>query len=343
MNRPTARDVAELAEVSRAAVSFVFTGRAEGNLSAETQQRIRRAADQLGYRPDEVARSLRRRRSGVIGLLSDEIATSPFAGRLVLGAMEAARERGHQVLVLESRRDPAAEAEAVAELRARRVDGIVYAAMSMRRTPVPLDIDPAHAALANCLPQDPGTHASVVPDERAGGRAAVEVLIGTGHRRIALLGGGPGDIAASARGRGFGDGMRAAGLAVRPAWRLRVGWQIDEGYAAALALLGTADRPTGVVCANDRVAAGVLLAAARLGIGVPQELSVVGYDDQDQMAAHLVPALTTVALPHHAMGAAAVRLLLDAADAGGEVDTARALRLPCPVVERDSVRPPSIP
>ncbi|MFC7471653.1 LacI family DNA-binding transcriptional regulator [Actinomadura keratinilytica] len=169
VNRPTARDVAELAEVSRAAVSFVFTGRAEGNLSAETQQRIRRAADQLGYRPDEVARSLRRRRSGVIGLLSDEIATSPFAGRLVLGAMEAARERGHQVLLLESRRDPAAEAEAVAELRARRVDGIVYAAMSMRRTPVPLDIDPAHAALANCLPQETGTYASVVPDERAAG------------------------------------------------------------------------------------------------------------------------------------------------------------------------------
>ncbi|WP_163008507.1 substrate-binding domain-containing protein, partial [Streptomyces sp. S5] len=131
--------------------------------------------------------------------------------------------------------------------------------------------------------------------------------------------------------------------AARPQWRLRVGWQIDEGYAAALALLDTADRPTGVVCANDRVAAGVLLAAARLGIAVPEELSVVGYDDQDQMAAHLVPALTTVALPHHAMGAAAVRLLLDAAEAGGEVDTARALRLPCPVVERDSVRPPPSP
>lgn len=78
MSRPTALDVAELAGVSRAAVSFVFSGRAEGNLSAKTQARIRKAADQLGYRPDEVARSLRKQRSAVIGLLSDEIATSPF-------------------------------------------------------------------------------------------------------------------------------------------------------------------------------------------------------------------------------------------------------------------------
>ncbi|RII20589.1 Catabolite control protein A [Streptomyces sp. YIM 130001] len=339
--RPTARDVAELAEVSRAAVSFVFSGRAAGNLSAETQERIRRAAEQLGYRPDEVARSLRRRRSGVIGLLSDQIATSPFAGRMVLGAMEAARERGCQVLLLESRHDPHAESEAVSELRARRVDGIVYAAMSMRRTDVPEGIDPAHAVLANCVAREPGRYASVVADEPAGGRAAVDVLIEAGHREIALFGGEEGDIAALDRARGFHDGLRAAGLVARPEWLRHAGWQIDEGYAAALDVLDSRSRPTGVVCANDRVATGVLLAAARLGIDVPGELSVVGYDDQDQVAGHLVPALTTVALPHHAMGATAVRTLLDAADAERSVDTARTVRLNCPVVRRDSVRPPT--
>lgn len=341
MSRPTARDVAELAEVSRAAVSFVFSGRAAGNLSAETQARIKKAADQLGYRPDEVARSLRKQRSAVIGLLSDEIATSPFAGRMVLGAMEAARTRGHQVLLLESRLDPAAEAEAVAELRARRVDGIVYAAMSMRRTAVPEGIAPARAVLANCLPREAGSYASVVPDERAGGRSAVNVLIEAGHREIALLGGSAGDIAASDRVRGFRDGLRAAGITAREEWVLRAGWQIDEGYAAALRVLDRPTRPTGVVCANDRVATGTLLAAARLGIDVPTGLSVVGYDDQDQMAAHLVPALTTVALPHHEMGATAVRMLLDAADAGQDVDPATARRLTCPVIMRDSVRPPA--
>ncbi|MFE2992299.1 LacI family DNA-binding transcriptional regulator [Streptomyces sp. NPDC059262] len=340
MKRPTARDVAELAGVSRAAVSFVFSGRAAGNLSAETQKRIKEAADQLDYRPDEVARSLRKTRSAVIGLLSDEIATSPFAGRMVLGAMEAARERGHQVLLLESRLDPAAEAEAVAELRARRVDGIVYAAMSMRRTAVPEGIDPARAVLANCLPREPGSYACVVADERAGGRSAVEVLIEAGHREIALLGGEKGDLAASDRARGATDGLRAAGIVAREEWTLHAGWQIDEGYAAAVRVLDQAVRPTGLVCANDRVATGALLAAARLGIDVPHELSVVGYDDQDQMAGHLVPALTTIALPHHEMGATAVRTLLDAADAGVDVDRSGAHLLTCPVITRDSVRPP---
>ncbi|MER7939779.1 LacI family DNA-binding transcriptional regulator [Streptomyces sp. NPDC094458] len=340
MNRPTARDVAELAGVSRAAVSFVFSGRAAGNLAASTQQRIRSAAEQLGYRPDEVARSLRRQRSAVIGLLSDEIATSPFAGRMVLGAMEAAREQGHQVLLLESRLDPAAEAEAVAELRARGVDGIVYAAMSMRRTAVPEGIDPARVVLANCLPAKTGTYAAVVADERAGGRAAVDVLIEEGHREIAMLGGEPENIAARDRAAGFRDGMRAAGIAVREDRLVDAGWQIDEGYAAAVRVLDGPDRPTGLVCANDRVATGALLAAARLRIDVPGDLSVVGYDDQDQMAGHLVPALTTVALPHHDMGAVAVRTLIDAADAGEGVDRTRTRLLECPVVRRDSVRTP---
>ncbi|MGD6741102.1 LacI family DNA-binding transcriptional regulator [Streptomyces sp. BH106] len=341
MKRPTARDVAQLAGVSRAAVSFVFSGRAEGNLSARTQQRIKEAADTLGYRPDEVARSLRARRTGVIGMLSDSIATSPFAGRMVLGAMEAARARGHQVLLMESGSDSAAEAEAVAELRARRVDGFVYAAMELVATDVPEGLDPGRTVLANCLPRKEGSYAAAVADERACGRGAVDVLLAAGHRDIALVGGPVGNIAADNRGLGFADGLRAAGVPVPAGRRLRVGWQIDEGYAAALRLLDVAKPPTAVVCANDRVATGVLLAAARLGISVPEQLSVVGYDDQDQMAAHLVPALTTVALPHHAMGAAAVDTLLDAVESGGPVPAGHVRRLECPVVARASVVTPA--
>ncbi|MGP3776049.1 LacI family DNA-binding transcriptional regulator [Streptomyces sp. SDT5-1] len=341
MKRPTARDVAQLAGVSRAAVSFVFSGRAEGNLSARTQRRIKEAADTLGYRPDEVARSLRARRTGVIGMLSDSIATSPFAGRMVLGAMEAARARGHQVLLMESGSDGAAEAEAIAELRARRVDGIVCAAMDLSTKDIPEALDPARTVLANCLPGKEGSYAAVVTDERAGGRSAVEALLAAGHRDIALVGGPKGNIAADDRALGFTDGMRAAGVKVLARRRLRVGWQIDEGYAAALRLLDTATPPTGVVCANDRVATGVLLAAARLGIPVPERLSVVGYDDQDQMAAHLVPALTTVALPHHAMGARAVDTLLDAVESGEPVAAGRVQRLECPVVTRASVAAPA--
>ncbi|WP_372346059.1 LacI family DNA-binding transcriptional regulator [Streptomyces sp. KL116D] len=339
MKRPTARDVAERAGVSRAAVSFVFSGRAEGNLSARTQQRIKEAADALGYRPDEVARSLRGRRTGVIGMLSDSIATSPFAGRMILGAMEAARARGHQILLMESGRDSAAAKEAVAELRARRVDGFVHASMELTATDVPEGLEPGRTVLANCLPRTAGTYAAVVADERAGGRSAVDLLLAAGHRDIALIGGPAGNIAADDRTHGFADGLRENGLAVPDGRVLRVGWQIDEGYAAALRVLESAP-PTAVVCANDRVATGVLLAAARLGLSVPRDLSVVGYDDQDEMAAHLVPALTTVALPHHAMGATAVNTLLDAVESGDPVASGEVSRVNCPVVGRDSVAPP---
>ncbi|MDQ0406818.1 DNA-binding LacI/PurR family transcriptional regulator [Streptomyces sp. DSM 40167] len=199
-------------------------------------------------------------------MLSDSIATSPFAGRMVLGAMEAARARGHQILLMESRSDPGAEAEAIAELRARRVDGFVYAAMELTMTDVPAGLDPGRTVLANCLPLAENTYAAVMTDERGGGPSAVDVLLAAGHEDVALVGGPEGNIAADNRTRGFTDGLRAAGLSARQGWVRRIGWQIDEGYAAALNLLDATERPTAVVCANGRVATGVLLAAARLGI-----------------------------------------------------------------------------
>ncbi|MER7684016.1 LacI family DNA-binding transcriptional regulator [Streptomyces sp. NPDC097610] len=337
--RPTSRDVARLAGVSHTAVSFVFNGRAEGNLSPATQERIRQAAVQLGYRPDPVARGLRRRRTAVIGLVTDEIASSPFAGRLLRGAMETAWSSDHLVLTVDSGGDRVKEDAAVAELLDRRVDGIIYAAMSLRRVRVPEGLHRTHSVLANCLPED-GSLPSVVPAERAGGRTAARVLLGAGHRRLAVIG-GLDDIASVERTRGFRDALRAESVTVPEEWIVRGGGEISAGYAGALRLLDGVDpgrRPTGVLCYNDRVAAGVLHAATRLGIDVPAELSVVGYDDQEHMAAFLTPPLTSVALPHRAMGEAAARLLLDAIDAG-RTPPATVRRLACPVVSRASVGP----
>ncbi|MFF6991290.1 substrate-binding domain-containing protein [Streptomyces sp. NPDC010273] len=337
--RPTSRDVARIAGVSHTAVSFVFNGRADGNLSPATQERIRQAAAQLGYRPDPVARGLRRRRTAVIGLVTDEIASSPFAGRLLRGAMETAWDSDHLVLTVDSGGDPAKEDAAVAELLDRRVDGIIYAAMSLRRVRVPEGLHRTHSVLANCLPDDDSLPA-VVPAERAGGRTAARLLLGAGHRRLAVIG-GLDDIASVERTRGFRDALRAGGVTVPAEWIVRGGGEISTGYAGALRLFDGVEpsrRPTGVLCYNDRVAAGVLHAATRLGIDVPADLSVVGYDDQEHMAAFLTPPLTSVALPHRAMGEAAARLLLDAIEAG-RTPPPTVRRLACPVVSRDSVGP----
>ncbi|MCX5366243.1 LacI family DNA-binding transcriptional regulator [Streptomyces sp. NBC_00124] len=337
--RPTSKDVARLAGVSHTAVSFVFNGRAEGNLSPATQERIRQAADRLGYRPDPVARGLRRRRTAVIGLVTDEIATSPFAGRLLRGAMETAWDSEHLVLTVDSGGDPAKEDAAVAELLDRRVDGIIYAAMSLRRVRVPEGLHRTHSVLANCVPDDDSLPA-VIPAERAGGRTAARLLLDEGHRRVAMVG-GQDDMASADRLRGFRDALRAEGITVPKEWVVRSGGEISSGYEGALRVLDgiAADRrPTGMFCYNDRVAAGVLHAATRLGIAVPEELSVVGYDDQEHMAAYLTPALTTVALPHRAMGEAAARLLLDSIDTG-RTSPATVRRLACPVISRASVGP----
>ncbi|CCK32721.1 transcriptional regulator [Streptomyces davaonensis JCM 4913] len=341
--RPTSRDVARLAGVSHTAVSFVFNGRAEGNLSPATQERIRQAAAQLGYRPDPVARGLRRRRTAVIGLVTDEIASSPFAGRLLRGAMETAWDSDHLVLTVDSGGDPAKEDAAVAELLDRRVDGIIYAAMSLRRVRVPEGLHRTHSVLANCLPEDDSLPA-VIPAERAGGRTAARLLLEQGHRRVAHIG-GLDDIASVERLRGFRDALRAEGITVPDEWVVRTGGEISGGYEGALRILADvpADRrPTGIFSYNDRVAAGVLHAATRLGITVPGELSVVGYDDQEHMAAFLTPPLTTVALPHRAMGEVATRLLLDAIDTG-RTPPATTRRLACDVVTRSSVGPAPTP
>jgi LacI family transcriptional regulator len=337
--RPTSRDVARLAGVSHTAVSFVFNGRAEGNLSPATQERIRQAATQLGYRPDPVARGLRRRRTAVIGLVTDEIASTPFAGRLLRGAMETAWDNDHLVLTVDSAGDPAKEDAAVAELLDRRVDGIIYAAMSLRRVRVPEGLHRTHSVLANCLPEDDSLPA-VIPAERAGGRTAARLLLEEGHRRVAMIG-GQDDIASVERLRGFRDALRAEGITVPREWVPRTGGEISGGYEGALRILGDAPagrRPTGVFCYNDRVAAGVLHAVARLGIDVPGELSVVGYDDQEHMAAFLTPPLTTIALPHRAMGEAAARLLLDSIDTG-RTPPATTRRIACPAVRRASLGP----
>jgi LacI family transcriptional regulator len=337
--RPTSRDVAQLAGVSHTAVSFVFNGRAAGNLSASTQERIRQAAAQLGYRPDPLARGLRRSRTTVIGLVTDEIASSPFAGRLLRGAMETAWASGHLIVTVDSGGDPDKEDAAVAELLGRRVDGIIYAAMSLRRARVPQGLRHTPAVFANCLPEDDSLPA-VIPAERAGGRTAAGLLLEHGHRRVAMIG-GQDDIATVERLRGFREALRAEGITVPRPWVLRVGTEMTSGYEGALRLLGEArsgPRPTGIFCYNDRVAAGVLHAAARLGIPVPDRLSVVGYDDQEHMAAFLTPPLTTVALPHRAMGETAAQLLLDSLETGRALPSTTQ-RIACPPVSRASVGP----
>lgn len=344
--KATSRDVADLAGVSRTAVSLVLNGRGAGNIAPQKQDRIMAAARALNYTPNAVAVSLQSRRSSMIGVVTDEIATTAYAGKLIQGASDAAAAEGYLLLVIDTQRDIEQEVRAYDVLQNRQVDGFLYAAMSLRPYEPPSLLHSGPAALANCY--DPADRVpAFVPDEVGGGRVATAHLIEHGHRDIVLVTGDREDVAAGLREQGFHEAMAAAGLTAR-APVPGGGWEIDKGYAAAMQVLtGPGPLPTAFVSANDRSAIGVMLAAAQLGLSVPRDLSVVGYDDDENVAPWLVPALTTVRLPHREMGERAMQVVLrrvldhDEADAVPPEPAAPARTLlECPLVVRDTVAPP---
>jgi LacI family transcriptional regulator len=351
--KATALDVARLAGTSRSAVSMVLNGRAEGSVAREAQVRIREAARQLDYRPNQVARSLRDRRSHVVGLVSGNAVTSAFDGAIIAGANALAERFGFLTLATDTEQDEERTVGAVRTLLDRTVDALIFLTSGLNTIVVPEECRAVPSALANCFPREPpaSRFPAFIPDEVQGGADAARHLIGLGHARIAFLGGTMTTPAVLWREQGFREAMLAAGLPIREHWVHRAGWDIVSGHAAAVRVLdGSADeRPTALIAANDRAAVGMVLAAASLGLRVPGDLSIVGYDDEQRLADQMVPALTTVALPQRRMGEEAMRAVLlgvglDAGDAPDlrTLPGAPDVRLvPCVLRERHSTAPPT--
>lgn len=346
MNRKaTALDVAKRAGVSRSAVSLVLNGRGDGNVAKESQDRIRQAAQELNYSPNAIALSLRNQRSRVIGILSDEVVVSPFDGNIIGGADDVARSRGFVTVVMDTERDTARDASAIETLLDRQVDGLMYVTVGLKPIEVPPGMLRVPSVLANCYDAHPEPQLHhVIPDEVTGGREATAHLLHLGHTDIALLAGSSDSPAAPLRVQGYRDAFATAGLNASEGRIHMAGWDIDAGYHGAMKLLdgvSPADRPTAIMCANDRLAIGVALAAARLGLNVPTDLSIMGYDDETRIADTMVPALTTMALPLREMGRAAMTTLLDAlegADRAG-AETTKETMVPCRLVVRESTGP----
>ncbi|MCJ1706127.1 LacI family DNA-binding transcriptional regulator [Microbacterium sp. VKM Ac-2923] len=337
MTRVRLTDVAKAAGVSPATVSLVLND-AESRISAETKERVRRVADEVGYSPNPIARSLRTRVTGTIGLVSDRIATTPFAGRMLAGAQEVARENGRLVILVDTDGHPEIESDAISTLVNHRVDGMVYASMYHRVIPAPAGL-PAGTVFLDCRPED-GGYPAVVPDDYAGGRVATQELVDAGHRRIAYIDNDEDrPVAAELRLRGYLDVLAESGIEPDPALHVFSPTSAAGGQQAAADLfaLEPAQRPTGIFAYNDRIAAGVVTWAHRHGIRIPEDLSIVGYDDQQLVASELDPPLTTVSLPHAAMGRWAMEVALGLREA----DTESPHLMDCPIVRRASVGPPA--
>lgn len=331
-------DVARAASVSITTVSHALSGR--GHVAPTTRERVRAIASELGYTPDRLASALRGRRSNILGFVSDNIATTPYATRLVLGAQDAAAASGQLLVVVNSNSDSAVESSQIAALRTAHVDAIVFARMFHQAgLALPVELGGIPTALVDTTDAR-GLIPSVVPDEEQIGRIATELLIEHGHTRIAHLTIDVEGRASTGRLAGYRTAMEAAGL--RPAsFTGEDPPNAAAGRSAFRRLLAAGDASiTAVVVFNDAMAMGVYQQAALAGLSVPEDLSVVGVDDFEPVAAAIMPGLTTVALPHYEMGRWGVQTALGLLEGplapGQQVNTL----LPGTLVVRDSVAPP---
>ena len=334
--RATIRDLARRAGVAVGTASRAMSG--AGAVSVETASRVHAAARDLGYRPSAAGRALRRGSSQAVGVMVPTTANPIFAQSLE-GIEAEARAAGLSVVMVASGYDGARELDAMAALAARDVDGMILTLVDT--SPARLAAVAAHGfphVLLYNRSQGPesGGPGLVTVDSRAAVAEATTHLVALGHRRIAFLGG---DFAASDRSRarhdGYGDAMRAAGLPLWPATLL----PFDAGaaaYDAALSgLLRRLAPPTALICSNDLLGLHAIAAARRLGIDVPGELSVIGFDGME--AARLVsPTLATVLQPAREMGAAAMAMLV--AMIGGAA--ARHVTMPHTFLPGESLAPP---
>ncbi len=343
--RVTLADVARTAGVSSTTASLVLSGRgSELRISPAVQDRVRAASTELGYRPNIVSIGLRKGQTRTLGLVSDTVATGQMAGDMIKGAIEAARDLGFMLFIGETEGDPAIESALIDAMHDRQVDGIILTSMFTRTRHVPATLERVPTVLLNTLPAGP-THApAVVPDELAAGRAAARLLLDAGHREIHLVGAGPAlddlppdTVAGAERLAGIHEVLHGAGLEPVSA-HLCDDWVPPQGYDATRELLDAHPRPRAIVCFNDRLAFGTYQALGEAGLRVPDDVSVLSFDDYP-MADWLRPGLSSFAIPHEALGRRAVELLIaqvtdpqDAGDAEGVVH-----RLPLPLRARGSV------
>lgn len=324
-------DVAERAGVSQPTVSLVLGDNPEARVADATRQRVLEAARELGYRPNLLARGLSRRRSYALGVVVPDL-SNPFFADVVSGVQAVAAEEGYAVLLCEGRHVPAARH--LEELRSRLIDGVILDSAGVSSVPVER-LEGLNLVLID-EPTDrwPG----VASDAEAAGRLAAEHLLELGHRRLAFLGPASPAFGFRYRERGFVARLAEEGLRLDSDRLRRVPAAAKGGGEGMTSLLALEEPPTGVFCADDRVAVGALKACLAAGVGVPERVSLVGCDDVE-LARLTSPELTTVRVPAREMGARAARLLVRRLE-GGDTGPGPSRPLPVELMRRGSSGPP---
>lgn len=308
--RVTLVQVAARAGVSRTTAGYVLTGRdREMRIAEETRHRVLRAAAELNYRPNVLARSLRTAVDRPVAVLSDTLATEPWGGELLEGCLLEAAQHGRLVSVGETRRDPALAAALVEMFLDEGIEAFVVASVYPREIEVPVALEGRRVVMLNCAALSPDVPA-VLPDEVGGGRAAARLIVAQGlQERVWLVGDrAPHPYAPGRdRERGLREELAVHGSGLAEA--LDCAWEPEAAYEALVEALRSRPAPSVLVCLNDRVAFGAYQALAEVGLAVPDEVAVLAFETS-VVAAWLRPAVTSVDRPLRAMGRRAVRRLL---------------------------------
>jgi len=312
----------------------VLNGRADGNVPATKQVQVVEAARQLSYRPNAVALSLRSQRSWSIGALTWRGAAR-FPSSMLHASWQAAKAAGYLLMIMDTDDNREHEALALSSLLDRQVDGVVVVAPDLIEYRPPEALAQTPTLLINCMDPDRSV-VSIAPDEMGASASAAQILIDFGHSRIGLLADDTPTVQTEQRIAGAQAAVAAAGIP--PLEVMPAGHELSTAYAMTEHRLAGPEALTGLICTHECLAVGALLAATRHGLDVPGDLSIVSLEDGQQLAAGLVPAITTVRRPDQPMAEQGIALLIKQMTGAGRFEPQQ-LTFVCPVDLRASVGP----
>ena len=308
MDQVSIKDIARAAKVSHPTVSRAL--RNSPLVNRETAERIRQIAARMGYRPNTIARSLVTKKTHTIGVVVTTIA-DPFISEIVSGIEEIANEHGYSVVLSNSNADPNREVNVVHSFHERRVDGIIVTASRVGALYLPLlsQLKVPIVLVNNQHPDDDEFVHSVMIDNIPASRTAVRHLVDLGHERIGYIGDVSGFQADTERFAGYRQSLAVAGLPFLSEMVMHGDGRPECGMQAMEKLLTVTDPPTAVFCYNDLTALGAMRAIHSRGLKVPDDISIIGFDDLF-LASYTHPLLTTIRQPKQQMGRMAMETML---------------------------------
>ncbi len=337
----TIKDVAKSAGVSIGTVSNVFNNHPSG-YREDTRERVIEAAQKLGYHPNRIARNLVRRRASALGVgfvqASHSLGNNPYLSEVMDGLMTAAREHGYH-LMLYLRIPPEDSRRELSMFLDRSIDGLCMVAPD-EGLPILCSIAETRLPLVVIGAENPYPGAAWIDvDNAAGIEMSIDYLYKAGHRKIAHLAGPYKQRSARIREDAYKTAMSERGLPIPETYITRSGYEVEGAYEAAFPLLSQRDRPTAICAASDEIALGALSAARKLGISVPGQLSLVGFDDIRE-SRYITPTLTTVKQPTKQIGYCAAKWLIQSLSDASLPNLQE--RVAPVLIERDSVAPPAV-